>query len=66
MAVVPKPFQVAVPDEAIADLKRRLSTTRYPGQLLDVGWKDGTEKSYLEVFARCFQLLRMIMLPTYP
>jgi hypothetical protein len=49
MASAPKPFQVAVADEALNDLKLRLSATRYPGQLEDIGWKDGTEKTYLQV-----------------
>ena len=37
------PFKIAIPDEAIDDLKRRLSSTRLPDQLEGVSWEYGTE-----------------------
>ena len=43
-----KPFSCNVPDEVIADLKRRLSHTRLPDQLDGAGWDYGTERSYLD------------------
>jgi len=40
-------FQVDVSDEAIADLRGRLSRTRWPDQLADSGWDYGTNITYL-------------------
>ena len=37
------PFKITIPDEAIDDLKRRLSSTRLPDQLGGVSWEYGTE-----------------------
>jgi microsomal epoxide hydrolase len=42
------PFQIAIPDEAIADLNRRLENTRIPDQIDDTSWEYGTDVSYLE------------------
>lgn len=41
------PFEIAIPDSAIADLKRRLSNTRLPDQIADTTWEYGTDSSYL-------------------
>ncbi|MDO7658192.1 MAG: epoxide hydrolase [OM182 bacterium] len=40
---VVKPFKITIPDEAIDDLNRRLSSTRLPDQLGGVSWEYGTE-----------------------
>ena len=37
------PFKITIPDEAIDDLNRRLSSTRLPNQLEGVSWEYGTE-----------------------
>nr|WP_299688850.1 epoxide hydrolase family protein [Hydrocarboniphaga sp.] len=42
-----KPFKVAVGEEQIADLRRRLSYTRWPDQLEDDDWSYGTDGVYL-------------------
>lgn len=47
--VRPTPFRVSVPGAALEDLRQRLANTRFPGQLKDIGWDDGTEKTYLQV-----------------
>jgi pimeloyl-ACP methyl ester carboxylesterase len=43
-----EPFQVEVPATAIADLRDRLSRTRWPDQLPDAGWDYGTEEGFLQ------------------
>lgn len=42
-----EPFEVAVDDEAIADLRRRLERARWPDRLPDAGWEYGTERETL-------------------
>lgn len=41
------PFEIAIPQSAIDDLKRRLSATRMPDQLAGTSWEYGTDSSYL-------------------
>lgn len=41
------PFKITIPDEAIDDLNRRLSSTRLPDQLGGVSWEYGTELGVL-------------------
>ena len=43
-----QPFRCEVPDNVLADLKRRLKNTRFPDQLEGAGWDYGTERTYLE------------------
>jgi len=43
-----KPFKIEVPDAVLKDLRKRLSKTRFPDQLEDVGWSHGTDLSYLK------------------
>ena len=40
-------FTASFPDEAIADLRHRLTRTRWPDQLPDTGWELGTDLDYL-------------------
>ena len=40
-------FSIAVSDQAINDLKLRLSLRRIPDQLENVSWEYGTDKPYL-------------------
>ncbi len=44
----PTPFTIAVPDEILADLKRRLRDTRWPDQLPGTTWEYGTDIGYLK------------------
>ena len=41
------PFQIAVPEEVLADLRERLARTRWPDQIPGSGWDYGTELAYL-------------------
>ncbi len=42
------PFTIAITQQQLADLKRRLSQSRLPDQLPDTSWEYGTDKRYLE------------------
>lgn len=42
-----KPYQVAVPDAVLDDLHSRLARTRLPNEISDIGWEQGTARSYL-------------------
>jgi microsomal epoxide hydrolase len=42
------PYRISVPDAVLRDLKERLSRTRFPDHLQDVGWDYGTDPAYLE------------------
>lgn len=42
-----RPFEISIPDDALADLKRRLATTRFPHVPQDDGWEAGTPVAYL-------------------
>ncbi len=39
-----QPYKIAVPQEAIEDLHRRLEMTRWPAETPDVGWERGSLK----------------------
>lgn len=47
MGIAPQPFTYNVSDEALADLRSRLSATRLPDQAPGEAWAYGTEVSYL-------------------
>ncbi|MEV8553222.1 epoxide hydrolase family protein [Streptomyces glaucescens] len=47
-----RPFRLAVPDEALADLHDRLDRTRWPDQLPGVGWAYGVPADYLRELVR--------------
>jgi microsomal epoxide hydrolase len=42
------PFTLHVPDRVLADLKQRLSRTRYPDAIPGTGWEYGTDTAYLK------------------
>lgn len=46
-----EPFRVAVPDEALADLRARLEHTRWPNEIAGAGWGYGTDLAYLRDLA---------------
>jgi pimeloyl-ACP methyl ester carboxylesterase len=43
----PAPFTIDVPDDTLADLKRRLAHTRWPDEVSGAGWDYGTNLAYL-------------------
>ncbi|MBC7927245.1 MAG: epoxide hydrolase N-terminal domain-containing protein, partial [Bryobacteraceae bacterium] len=43
----PKPFTIAFSDEQLADLKMRLSRTRWPDQIPGSGWGYGMNSAVL-------------------
>jgi microsomal epoxide hydrolase len=45
-----EPFQIRIPDEALVDLRERLSRTRWPDQIPGSGWMYGTDLAYLKEF----------------
>ena len=53
MAPSPEPFQLSIPETALADLKARLAMTRFPDQAPDDRWACGTDIEYLRSLAGC-------------
>jgi microsomal epoxide hydrolase len=47
MTVQPKSFTLAIPDEALADLRERLARTRFPDQAPGPAWAYGSDVSYM-------------------
>jgi hypothetical protein len=43
-----EPFQIAVSEEVLADLRARLERTRLPDEVTDSGWDYGTNLAYLK------------------
>ena len=43
-----EPFRINVPQAVLDDLKRRLETTRWPGEVEGAGWDYGTNLTYLK------------------
>src|SRR5437868_1229126 len=43
-----RPYRIAVPDAAIADLRERLKRTRWPDDYVDHDWDLGTDQTYLK------------------
>ena len=48
MTGIPTPFTLAIPEQAIADLKARLAMTRLPDQAPDAPWAYGTDLAYMK------------------
>jgi len=42
-----RPFQIAVPEAVLADLRERLRRARWPDEPPDAGWRYGTDLGYL-------------------
>src|SRR5207244_12952790 len=51
-ATVVRPFRVDMPDEAIADLRRRIGATRFPGKELVADASQGVQLAMLQELAR--------------
>jgi pimeloyl-ACP methyl ester carboxylesterase len=47
-----RPFQIDMPEEAIADLRRRVDATRWPGQELVEDRSQGVQLATLQALAR--------------
>jgi epoxide hydrolase len=47
-----RPFRIAVPDAALADLRERIERTRWPDELPGVGWSYGVSRAYLQELVR--------------
>jgi pimeloyl-ACP methyl ester carboxylesterase len=47
MAPSPEPFQLSIPETALADLKARLAMTRFPDQAPGGPWAYGTDLEYM-------------------
>jgi hypothetical protein len=43
-----EPFNISVPESAVVDLTDRLARTRWPDQIEEIGWDQGTDRAYLE------------------
>ncbi|MEE1833878.1 epoxide hydrolase family protein [Streptomyces sp. SP17KL33] len=50
-APAPAPFRIAIPQERLDDLRRRLADTRWPDELPGVGWSRGVPTGYLKELA---------------
>jgi epoxide hydrolase len=46
-----QPFRIAIPEAALADLKQRIASTRWPEDLPDTGWSRGVPPAYLKDLA---------------
>jgi len=49
--MAPTPFQIAVPDSEVTDLKRRIRDTRWLTSVLGAGWSMGVDLGYLRALA---------------
>jgi pimeloyl-ACP methyl ester carboxylesterase len=47
-----QPFKVAIPEEQLADLRRRLRGTRWPEDLGNEDWRYGVERGWMEEMTR--------------
>jgi pimeloyl-ACP methyl ester carboxylesterase len=43
-----EPFTIAVGEDVLADLRARVRATRWPDQIPGIGWRQGTELTYLK------------------
>ena len=46
-----EPFQIAIPQEILDDLRERLARTRWPDEVQDAGWRYGANLEYLKELA---------------
>ena len=42
-----QPFTIQVDDRVLSDLRDRIGNTRWPAQLPDAAWEQGTDADYL-------------------
>ncbi len=55
MAATPTPFTLTVTEQALADLRARLSLTRFPDQAPDGPWAYGTDLDYMRALVPYWQ-----------
>ncbi|MGZ7047254.1 MAG: epoxide hydrolase N-terminal domain-containing protein [Methanobacterium sp.] len=55
MALDVEPFQIKIPQETLADLKKRLERTRWPDEAEGAGWNYGTNLDYMKELADYWQ-----------
>ena len=46
------PFTIAVSEQVLSDLRRRLSETAWPGETIGTGWERGANLAYMHELAR--------------
>ena len=46
-----RPFQIAIPQNELDDLKDRIKRTRWPGEIAEEGWKRGMPLEYTKKLA---------------
>ena len=46
-SALPTPFEIAVPNSALQDLRNRLQSARWPAEIAYSGWDYGTEQTFL-------------------
>jgi len=49
---MPKPFTIDIPEQTLTDLRERLQRTRWPDQVEDYGWQQGSELGYTQKLAQ--------------
>jgi hypothetical protein len=42
------PYSIRIPEDVLVDLRRRLAQTRWPDEVEDAGWTQGTNLAYLQ------------------
>lgn len=52
MSTTPTPFTLAVPDQALRDLKDRIALTRFPDQAPEPPWTYGTDVGFMRQMAK--------------
>ena len=52
----PRPFQLRIPEEAVADLRERLARTRFPDEPPLEPWSTGTSVAYLKELAHYWRM----------
>ncbi|MDA0768904.1 MAG: multidrug MFS transporter [SAR202 cluster bacterium Casp-Chloro-G4] len=46
-----EPFQIAIPDDVLEDLRRRIAGTRWPDEIPGTGWDYGSNMAYIRELA---------------
>jgi hypothetical protein len=44
----PRPLTIQVPDAVLADLRQWLDRVRWPDEIPEAGWDDGTDLAYVQ------------------
>ena len=53
----PQPYEIAVDEQVLDDLRERIARTRWPAQPAGIGWEHGMDLAYLrelcDALGRC-------------